>query len=186
VSGYRLRPVFWPKLGLRVRRRSLSPVSNWRRPLPRPIVLPQIPLTLSTIADVRDLVHKRLPALLRALRAAGHAVVGTDIVDGVDFLTTADTPPVDAIITNPPYGLAQEFIERALACAPLVAMLLRTDYDHAKTRQHLFGKCPTFAKKLVLTTRIVWFESDEAASSFNHAWYIWDQSHSGRPVLAYY
>jgi hypothetical protein len=34
---------------------------NWRRPLPRPIVLSQIPLTLSTIADVRDLVHKRLP-----------------------------------------------------------------------------------------------------------------------------
>ena len=30
---------------------------NWRRPLPRPIVLPDVPLTLATIADVRDLVH---------------------------------------------------------------------------------------------------------------------------------
>jgi hypothetical protein len=124
--------------------------------------------------------------MLRALRAAGHAVVGTDIVEGVDFLTTADPPPIDAIITNPPYGLAQEFIERALACAPLVAMSLRTDYDHAKTRQHLFGKCPAFAKKLVLTRRIVWFESEKAAPSFNHAWYIWDQSHTGSPVLAYH
>jgi hypothetical protein len=34
---------------------------NWRRPLPRPIVLPDVPLKLSTLADVRALVHKRLP-----------------------------------------------------------------------------------------------------------------------------
>jgi hypothetical protein len=33
--------------------------------LPRPIVLPKIPLTLSTLADVRELVHKRLPAEYR-------------------------------------------------------------------------------------------------------------------------
>jgi hypothetical protein len=48
-----------------VRKRSVSPVSNWRRPLPRPIVLPEIPLTLSTIADVRDSVNKRLPPSYR-------------------------------------------------------------------------------------------------------------------------
>jgi hypothetical protein len=34
---------------------------NWRRPLPRPIILPDVPLKLSTLADVRALVHKRLP-----------------------------------------------------------------------------------------------------------------------------
>lgn len=124
--------------------------------------------------------------MLRALCAGGHHVVGTDIVNGIDFLTTGDHPPCNAIITNPPYALARRFIEHALACAPLVAMLLRTDYDHAKTRQHLFGRCPAFAKKLALTKRIVWFESDKAAPSFNHAWYIWDRNHSGRPELAYH
>jgi hypothetical protein len=65
-----------------------------------------------------------------------------------------------------------------------VAMLLRTDYDHAKGRQHLFGECPIFAKKLVLTRRIVWFDGPNAA--FNHAWYIWDWKHVGPPVLAYW
>lgn len=43
----------------------------------------------------------------------------------------------------------------------LIAMLLRTDFDRAKTRRHLFGDCVTFAKKLVLTKRMVrglqWF-----------------------------
>jgi hypothetical protein len=38
------------------------PYHNWRRRLPRPIVFPDVPLKLSTIADIRDLVHKRLPA----------------------------------------------------------------------------------------------------------------------------
>ena len=33
---------------------------NWRRPLPRPIVIPKV-MTLSTLEDVRALVHKRLP-----------------------------------------------------------------------------------------------------------------------------
>ena len=54
----------------------------------------------------------------------------------------------------------------------LVAMLLRCDYDHAGTREHLFGGCPAFALKLVLTKRIVWFDGPKAAPSFNHAWFL--------------
>jgi hypothetical protein len=41
------------------------PYHNWSRPLPRPILLPKVPLKLSTLADVRDLVHRRLPAPYR-------------------------------------------------------------------------------------------------------------------------
>ena len=38
---------------------------NWRRPLPRPIVIPRI-MTLETLEDVRALVHRHLPAEYRA------------------------------------------------------------------------------------------------------------------------
>jgi hypothetical protein len=83
----------------------------------------------------------------------------------------------DGIITNPPYDIAQEFIERALEYTRprrgVVAMLCRVDFDSAKTRQHLFGGCPVFSKKLVLTKRIVWFGRPGAAPSFNHSWMIW-------------
>lgn len=109
-----------------------------------------------------------------------------------DFLGPTPRVPVDsveAIITNPPYEFAQEFIERALnRMKPnngLVAMLLRTDFDHAKTRQHLFSGHKAFAKKLVLTKRIVWFDGPGAAPSFNHAWYIWDWKNTGLPVIVY-
>jgi hypothetical protein len=38
---------------------------NWRRPLPRPIVIPRI-MTLETLEDVRALVHRHLPAEYRS------------------------------------------------------------------------------------------------------------------------
>ena len=63
-------------------------------------------------------------------------------------------------------------------------MLLRTDFDHAKSRKHLFGECASFWKKVVLTKRIKWFDGSDGQPSFNHAWYIW-AAHSGKPTLAY-
>lgn len=127
--------------------------------------------------------------MLSALKACGLEAFGTDIATGDDFLQSighANRP--DAIITNPPYEKAQEFIEHALSLTTrdgFVAMLLRTDFDHAKSRQHLFGKCQQFTKKLVLTKRIKWFEDSKGQPSFNHAWFIWDWQHKGPPTLAY-
>lgn len=122
---------------------------------------------------------------------AKHAqTVGSDIDRGEDFLMPwrSDLPQADAIITNPPYDQAQAFIERALRLmekpAGVVAMLLRTDYDHAKTRRHLFADCPAFAKKVVLTKRVVWFEGGKSPS-FNHAWFIWDWQHDGPATIGY-
>ena len=67
----------------------------------------------------------------------------------------------------------------------VVAMLLRTDFDHAASRAHLFADCATFAKKVVLTKRIRWFEGSKGSPSFNHCWMIWDREHRGPATLAY-
>jgi hypothetical protein len=130
--------------------------------------------------------------------AVDHDVYSSDInidvgfLDGVqadvDFLNRTIPREFDAIITNPPYESAEEFIRRSIGLMlpgkGLVAMLLRTDYDHARTRQDLFV-LPPFAKKVVLTKRIRWFEDSKGSPSFNHAWFIWDWKHSGPPTLAY-
>lgn len=131
----------------------------------------------------------------RVLGRSPRNVVATDIFDeqaiAVDFLMAPEpvAGPHDAIITNPPYDLATEFIDRALsfqrATGGMVAMLLRTDFDHAKTRSRLFAGCTAFAKKVVLTKRIRWFEDSAGSPSFNHAWFIWDFDHFGPPTLAY-
>lgn len=127
--------------------------------------------------------------MVRALGVLDSEIIGTDIETGTDFLSEFSGPEgVDAIITNPPYVLAQQFIKCALdRMEPhgVVAMLLRTDFDHAKTRSHLFADHPAFAKKVVLTRRIKWFEDSKGSPSFNHAWFIWDWTHEGPPTLAY-
>lgn len=126
--------------------------------------------------------------MVRALKAMAMRVEATDIDIGIDFLERHDTS-FEAIITNPPYALATKFIWHALACTEagngLVAMLLRTDFDHAKTREQLFASHPAFARKVVLTKRIQWFEDSKGSPSFNHAWFIWDWKHRGPPTLAY-
>jgi hypothetical protein len=125
--------------------------------------------------------------MVAALRQVGFDVIGSDIADGADFLGQPAKRGIGAIITNPPYALAREFIERALSfdSVRVVAMLLRTDFDHAATRAHLFADCPMFAKKVVLTKRIRWFEDSNGSPSFNHCWMIWDRLHRGPPTLAY-
>lgn len=122
-------------------------------------------------------------------------VLATDIQTGTDFLKTTalPDPSVRGIITNPPYSVAEDFCAHAIKLtAPVkgfVAMLLRVDFDSAKTRAYLFRDCPAFAKKIVLTKRIAWFVEDDgkpkSSPSFNHAWYTWDHTHAGPPTIAY-
>ena len=134
--------------------------------------------------------------MVRALEQGASLVHGTDIESGIDFLTS-DVPTVygtwDAVITNPPYKQACEFISRAMEVmepfAGMVAMLLRTDFDHAESRRDMFDRRghseSRFYKKVVLTRRIRWFEDSTGSPSFNHAWFIWDWKHTGPPTLAY-
>lgn len=133
-------------------------------------------------------------------------VIATDIRPGDgavvsdlswNFLAQMDAPNrnFQAIVTNPPFQLAQQFIERALELTRpdrgFVAMLLRTDFDHAKCRTHLFANCAEFSGKLVLTKRVVWFVDPltgkpKAAPSENHAWFYWDHTQRGPATIAYY
>jgi hypothetical protein len=147
------------------------------------VLIPQLPAFTGKIWEPACGSGK----MVAALRQAGFDVVASDITQGFDFLHRDPEPGARAIITNPPYGLAREFIERALSVQGnrIVAMLLRTDFDHAANRAHLFADCPTFAKKVVLTKRIRWFEDSDGSPSFNHCWMIWDQQHRGAPTLAY-
>lgn len=147
-------------------------------------LVPHIPVRIREIYEPAAGSGK----MVRALGDAGYMVDADDISEGRDFLQYPRNLTREAIVTNPPYELATEFVETAITvtCANgFVAMLLRTDFDHAKTRQHLFSMSPRFAKKVVLTKRIQWFEDSKGSPSFNHAWFIWDWKHSGPPTLAY-
>jgi hypothetical protein len=133
-------------------------------------------------------------AMVRALQLwPGVVVRASDITEGDDFLKVERCYQTD-IVTNPPYGLqgqlAEVFIEHALELTrPVngrVAMVLRTDFDHAKSRKHLFKDCPQFSKKVVLLSRVRWIPGSTGSPSFNHAWFIWSWQHTGAPTIAYH
>lgn len=142
-------------------------------------------------------------AMVDALRSeARFSVLGTDIspVSSFacrDFLSVTAgewTDQFGLLITNPPFNLATEFIEQALRLTAnqrgVVAMLLRADFDHAKSRSHLYADNPTWAKRVVLTRRIVWFVDEatgkpKASPSVNHVWHIWSHRHEGPATTAY-
>ena len=69
----------------------------------------------------------------------------SDIADGVDYLDAKSAGLYKAIITNPPFSLAEQFIRKAVAEAPVVAMLLKATYFHAGSRVALFRECPPTA-----------------------------------------
>lgn len=122
--------------------------------------------------------------MARALRAEGADVFESDIhtygrdILELDFIQRPLEREGHAIITNPPYGkhgaLAKRFIECAIVQPRTVAMLLRSDYDAAKSRQHLFSRCPRYWGRITLTKRITWVNYKASGSpSVNHAWFIW-------------
>jgi hypothetical protein len=62
---------------------------NWKRPLPRPLKIPTV-MTLTTLADIRELVERHLPAECRERHTWQHvatqlnaAARGGDINDAV-------------------------------------------------------------------------------------------------------
>ena len=76
--------------------------------------------------------------MVDVIREYGYDVIGTDIQDGVDFLT-ADLPEgVRFIMTNPPFSIADKFIERCIEHRVAFALLLKSQYWHAKKRTKLF------------------------------------------------
>lgn len=123
-------------------------------------------------------------AIVRVLQAAfPNAVIDAgDITTGRDFLATP--PPYkatyDLIITNPPYSLAQEFIERALElrASPrsVVAMLLRINYLGSQKRATwLRANFPA----IYVTPRRPDFTGG-GGDATEYAWMIWDGlPHSG-------
>lgn len=101
---------------------------------------------------------------------------GTDIRNGTDYLE-ASIDGVGAIITNPPFFLAEKFIRKAVAESPVVAMLLKCQYWHAKCRHELFVEHPP-AYVLPLTWRPDFLfktrePGDRANPTMEVAWSVW-------------
>lgn len=127
-------------------------------------------------------------AIVNVLRDTGHRVYATDLVDRgcpdsesrVDFLMEqAPSFAIGAIVTNPPYALAQRFVARALTLAvPKVAMLLRLAFLESTGRSAILdggnlARVYPFRNRLARMHRHGW-TGKRSSSSIAFAWFVWE------------
>lgn len=124
----------------------------------------------------------------------GHSVRSTDLIDRgygeapVDFLLMTSQKVTDNIVTNPPYGLAQEFVEAALGAARFkVAMLFKLAFLEGASRKTLFENSPlarvcVFSKRLTMTRN---GEDMRSSGMIAFAWFIWDHNYTGKPTISW-
>lgn len=132
-------------------------------------------------------------AIARVLQAAGHVVVATDLNDhgygtaGVDFLALA-RPPLDlgAIVTNPPFALADRFVAHALAMdVEVVALFLRLTYLEGRRRRALFLDRPP-ERVLVFANRVTLAPKGSGITTGSptaYAWFVWRRGWRAAPQV---
>jgi len=124
-------------------------------------------------------------AMSRVLADAGLRVESSDVNDygfgrtGVDFLTAHPVYP-DNVVTNPPFSLAEAFVERALMQARhKVALLLRLAFlESAGRYSRLYSVHPP-ARVWVFTERITMYPAGQetgGSGTTAYAWFVWDKA----------
>lgn len=99
----------------------------------------------------------------------GLEVEACEIQEGDDYFDWKE-PKVDLILTNPPFSIAQEFIEKALIDAKTVIMLLRLNFLGAQKRNEFWNNNEPDA--LYILSKRPSF-TGKGTDSTEYAWYVW-------------
>lgn len=130
-------------------------------------------------------------SMARVIMARPDRVVhATDLYDrgfgqaGRDFLKEPDYTWYGSIITNPPYSLAQEFVEKACRLATgKVLMLLKLNFLEGVARHEMFRRLPP-VRIWVFSRRIKFpMPSGTGGGVLAYAWFVWERGYTGAPQL---
>lgn len=94
-----------------------------------------------------------------------------EIREGVDYLKTKYNR-VDCMITNPPYCLAQEFVEKAHEDADVIIMLLRLGFLESIRREEFWKKYPL--DNLITLSKRPSFTEDGKTDGAGYGFFVWD------------
>ena len=119
-------------------------------------------------------------AISKVLESKGLQVKSTDLHDrgfgthGVDFLNCASTE-CTAIITNPPFKIAADFIRVATQLNVPFAMLLKATYWHAASRSDLFEQTKP-SHVFPLAWRPAMSPERGKSATMDFCWTVWDKT----------
>lgn len=126
----------------------------------------------------------------------GYDVVSRDLVDRgfgevKDFLFFKNEQWGGDIVTNPPYSVAQEFVEQALSMIQeghKVAMFLKLTFLEGKQRAKLFKENPP--KRIWVSSRLKCAKNGDfeqfKSSATAYAWFVWEKGYKGYPEIRWF
>lgn len=138
----------------------------------------------------------------------GVDVTGIDLVDRGykntiihDFLTYETDKKYDCIITNPPYSLAGEFIEKGMELLDSgydedglpkgqLIMFLKIQFLEGAKRKELFSKYPPKYIYVFRNRMATWNNGQPLdqngkkwATTMCHAWFVWEKGSKTEPII---
>jgi len=113
-------------------------------------------------------------AITEVLERVSNDIEWAEISLGRDFLTWDFGRRFDFVITNPPFSLAQEFVDRSLELADCVVMLLPLSFLASRKRREWWrGRRPT---ALHVLSRRPSFTGDNRTDAMDYGWFVWDKT----------
>lgn len=110
-----------------------------------------------------------------------------------DFLELDTDKKYDAIVTNPPYSLAKEFVEKSMELLKpdgQVAMFMKIQFLEGKKRKELFEKYPPKYIYVFRNRMATWNNGQEFdengkhwATTMCHCWFIWEKHSTTEPII---
>ena len=143
--------------------------------------------------------------LAEVLRKNNFNVRSTDLVNRgygevLDFLATTELYDGD-ILTNPPFKLAKQFIEKSMEVLPIgrkAFMFLKIQFLETETRKKLFEKYPP--KFVIINSERIscamngefdkYFKFDEVKRKYTggtqcYCWFVFEKGYQGKPTIGW-
>jgi hypothetical protein len=133
--------------------------------------------------------------LSEELKRSGYYVKSTDLIDrgygdvSIDFLKHNTKVWNTSILTNPPFKLAEQFVENGLDVIQEgynLLLFLKIQFLESKKRKLLFKKYPPkyvyCYSSRQLCAKDGEFEKYTATTQF-YAWYVWEKGYEGETIL---
>lgn len=135
----------------------------------------------------------------KVLQAHGYEVISTDLIyrgfgdpEPLNFLEETLDDFEGDIITNPPYSVGLQFVERALESVRpggKVAMFLKVQFLEGKRRGEFFAKSPP-RSVYISRSRLACYKNGDLTtnpeSAIAYAWYVWEKGFTGDPVIKWF
>ena len=131
-------------------------------------------------------------AICKVLIANGYSnIIAIDLVDRGygeaphDFITSSYT--ADNVIMNPPFSMAQQFVELSLErTTKKVAMLGKLVFLEGQKRRPFFEATP-LARVYVFSKRVNFYRNgvkgNYSTSTIAFGWFVWEHGYTGEPII---